>query len=59
MWQDVLTGIIVSGAFGITVYRMVRFFKSPQKKTTGCTVACKGCALGEGIHKTGRVSGKP
>jgi hypothetical protein len=59
MAQVIITGIIVVTAFGITVYRFIRFFQSPDKKSTGCTVACKGCALGEGIHKAGITGRKP
>jgi hypothetical protein len=58
MAQVILTGIIVATAFGITVYRLISFFRSPQKNSTGCTVACKGCALGEGIHRAGATGRK-
>lgn len=59
MAQIFITGIIVATAFGITVYRFIRFFQSPEKKSTGCTVACKGCALEEGIRRVGAPGRKP
>jgi hypothetical protein len=53
MWQTLITGIIIATALGVAVYRIIRFFRSPRKKNSGCTVACKGCALGAGIHRSG------
>ncbi len=53
MWQLILTGIIIAAASGIVVYRLVRFFRNPVSKCSGCSMNCSGCAL-EDIKKMSR-----
>ena len=48
MVQLIITVIIVAAAAGITLYRMIAFFRK-EKKAAGCSAGCNGCTLAEKI----------
>jgi hypothetical protein len=47
IWQEIIVGIILLTAAGVTLARLVRFFSNPFRKCKGCAQACGGCSLEE------------
>lgn len=44
-WQYIIVGLIVGGAFTITIINLVQFFTHPQHKCKGCVSSAGNCSL--------------
>ncbi len=47
IWQEIIVGIILLTAAGVTFTRLVRFFSNPLGKCKNCSQACPGCSVEE------------
>ena len=47
MWQNIITGLIVFLVLGVTLYRIVDYFRNPLKGCEGCSSHCNTCSLEE------------
>ena len=45
MYQIIIVAVIVAVAAGITVVRLIRYFRDPLRKCDGCGMSCNGCPL--------------
>ncbi|MEI6899970.1 MAG: hypothetical protein WCL00_08830 [Bacteroidota bacterium] len=45
MLQSIITGSIVILVIGITLYRVIGYFRNPLKGCSGCSSNCGTCAL--------------